>query len=216
MQIKFLFSFFFAAFFMVQAQQSNGFYEEVLAIQRKNDVLWDSEKETIVFTGSSSIRLWNDLEERFPDQHILNSGFGGSQADDLLIYLNELVLRHHPKKVVIYEGDNDIFRKKRPQQIIRVFEEIIQKIWAKNKDTQIILISVKPSISRWRLRGKYKRLNKRLKKLANTDTAIQFVNVWDIMLNGNRLNKTLFIEDGLHMNALGYDLWYKALKGHIN
>ncbi|RNC89533.1 MAG: G-D-S-L family lipolytic protein [Allomuricauda sp.] len=201
--------------FLAQAQNSS-FADEVTAINKKYDTLWDASKPTIVFTGSSSIRLWKDLEERFPEHHILNTGFGGSEAYDLLVHLDDLVLKYNPKKVFIYEGDNDISNGKRPKPIIKTFETIISRIEEKNPEAQLVLISPKPSISRWKLKGKYKRLNKRLKKLAAGHDKLVFVDVWHIMLNGRKLNKTLFIQDGLHMNTSGYDLWYKQLKKHVN
>jgi lysophospholipase L1-like esterase len=202
--------------FLLNINAQNGFQEEVNEIVKRNDSLWDASKETIIFTGSSSIRFWKDLQQRFPNQHILNAGFGGSQANDLLYHLDNLVLRYNPKRVFIYEGDNDIFSKKRPKEVIQTTETIIQLIKKENPNTSITLISVKPSIARWRLRGKYKRLNRKLEKLALTDTKLFYANVWDIMLNGRKVKKDIFVNDGLHMNTKGYELWYQVLKKYVN
>ncbi|MGB3144030.1 MAG: G-D-S-L family lipolytic protein, partial [Maribacter sp.] len=114
------------------AQTENIFTNEVKVITKKNDSIWDSERETIVFTGSSSVRFWKTLQQNFPDWQILNTGFGGSQASDLLVFLDDLVLSYNPSKVFIYEGDNDLWAKKRPNQVITTTEEIIQRIKAKN------------------------------------------------------------------------------------
>lgn len=202
--------------FAVYGFTQNGFQKEVDNITKRNDSIWDSSKETIVFTGSSSIRFWKDVQKRFPEQHILNNGFGGSQASDLLYHLENLVLRYHPKKVFIYEGDNDIFAKKRPKEVIQTTQTIIQQIQKESPTTSIILISAKPSIARWRLRGKYRRLNRRLEKLTLSARNLFYVNVWDIMLNGRKVKTDIFIEDGLHMNTKGYELWYQKIKKHIN
>lgn len=206
------FSIFIVVFISFQGIAQNGFEEEVDSIAMRNDSLWNSSKETIVFTGSSSIRFWTDVQERFPKYQILNSGFGGSQTSDLLYHLEKLVLRYKPKQVFIYEGDNDIFEKKRPRQIIEKTKEVLQKIQTKLPNSEIVLISAKPSISRWKLKGKYKRLNKRFSKIALDNPKIRYANVWDIMLNGRKVRNDIFIEDGLHMNKLGYDLWYKKIK----
>ena len=205
----------FFSLFLITINAQNEFQEEVDKITKRNDSLWDSSRETIVFTGSSSIRFWKDVQERFPEEQILNSGFGGSQTSDLLYHLENLVLRYNPKKVFIYEGDNDIFAKKRPKEVIQTTQAIIQLINKENPNTRIILISAKPSISRWKLRGKYKRLNKKFKKLALANAHLSFVNVWDIMLNGRKVRDDIFIEDGLHMNDLGYELWYQEIKKYI-
>lgn len=196
----------------MQAQQGDNFAEEVQTIKAKYDTLWNASKPTIVFTGSSSIRLWEDLEKRFPGHQILNTGFGGSQSYDLLVYLDELVLDYNPRKVFIYEGDNDINDRKRPKLILNTITHIAKRIKEKGDTIEIVLISAKPSIARWKLKGKYKRFNRKLKKFSDSDPNIIYVDVWNIMLTDRKLNETLFIEDGLHMNEKGYDLWYNALK----
>ena len=140
------------------------FDKEVKQIQEINDSIWDGSKKTIVFTGSSSIRLWKDLQERFPDHQVLNTGFGGSQFSDLQHYLDELILNYNPVKVFIYEGDNDVFAKKRPRKIIQIAQDIIDTLQHREPDMEIVLISAKPSISRWKFRGRYRRLNRKLHK----------------------------------------------------
>lgn len=197
-------------------QVENVFTKEVKDITAKYDSIWDSSKETIVFTGSSSVRLWRKLQEEFPDHQIVNSGFGGSQASDLLYFIDELILSYTPKKVFIYEGDNDLWAKKRPADVLDTTADIIRRIKAKNASTQVILISAKPSISRWKIRGKYKRLNRKMERFTQDDPNLFYVDVWKPMLNKRKLKTDIFIEDGLHMNQKGYDIWYAAMKDLVN
>jgi lysophospholipase L1-like esterase len=159
--------------------------------------------------------MWKDLNQRFPDKQIINSGFGGSQATDLEYFLNDLVLQYQPKKVFIYEGDNDIWAKKRPRQILATTGNIIGRIRANDPQAKIYLIAAKPSISRWRLKRKYKRLNRKFKRLAKDTDQLYYINVWSPMLNGRKLKKDIFIEDGLHMNPKGYDIWYTVMKEFV-
>ncbi|UII78899.1 GDSL-type esterase/lipase family protein [Flagellimonas sp. CMM7] len=200
----------------INAQESLPFANEVKEVQQKTDSIWDASKNTIVFTGSSSIRLWKDLQKRFPEHQILNTGFGGSQSSDLEHYLNELILNYTPTKVFIYEGDNDISAKRKPKAIIGTIERILKDLHQKRPEMEIVLISAKPSISRWHLKGRYKRLNKQLSKLASNSDGVQFADVWNIMLNKRKLKTDLFIADGLHMNVKGYDLWYEVIKNYMN
>ncbi len=198
------------------AQTENVFTNEVKDITVKYDSIWNSYKETIVFTGSSSVRLWGDLKEKFPDHQIINSGFGGSQASDLLFFIDELILSYNPKKVFIYEGDNDLWAKKSPTDVLNTTTEIIRRIKAKNASTQVILISAKPSISRWKIRNKYRRLNRKMNRFVKSDPTLFYVDVWKPMLNKRKLKTDIFIEDGLHMNQKGYDIWYDAMKDLVN
>ena len=202
--------------FFGNAQKAEDFTEEVALIVQKNDSIWDKKKETIVFTGSSSVRLWEGLQDLFPERQILNTAFGGSQTRDLLKHLQPLVLAYNPKMVFIYEGDNDIYYRKSTNRILRTTKKIIAKIWQQHPDTQIVLISAKPSIVRWHLKRRYHRLNEKIKEFAEQTPQVAYANVWDSMLKNEDINESLFIEDGLHMNQKGYDLWYEVLKPFLN
>ncbi len=193
------------------------FTDEVKAIQKKYDTLpLNTSKETIVFTGSSSIRLWRNLSEIFPDYNIINTGFGASVSEDLLFYTKELILNYKPKKVFIYEGDNDVAGEKKTNEIIDNLQEIIKLIKKENSNTKIILIAAKPSIKRWHLKKQYKKLNRKQKQIAKKDTTIYYADVWSIMLKNRMLKTELFSSDGLHMNAKGYKLWQQVIKKYIN
>ena len=197
------------------AQEPLPFAKEVKEIEEHTHAIWDQNKETIVFTGSSSIRFWKDIQERFPRQQVLNTGFGGSQFSDLALYLDELILDYRPVKVFIYEGDNDIFAKKRPRNILKTAQKILGQLQQRSPGMEIVLISAKPSISRWKFRGKYRRLNRKLEKLAQETEGIDFVDVWYPMLDKRKVKQDIFVEDGLHMNKKGYDIWYDAIKEYV-
>lgn len=198
------------------SQDTERFKKEVKDIRKKYDTLWDASKETVLFTGSSSIRMWRDVQERFPDHQVINSGFGGSQASDLLYYIYDLILRYQPNKVFIYEGDNDVSAKKDAKEIVSDFKQIIGGILRNAPSTEIMIISPKPSIARWELRGKYKRLNRKLNRLAHDYAQVYFIDVWHPMLDGRKVMQDIFIEDGLHMNPKGYDIWFGIMKDYLN
>jgi lysophospholipase L1-like esterase len=198
------------------AQDPVRLLSEVQALQKKYDTIWDEQRETIVFTGSSSIRFWQNLPELFPEKQIVNTGFGGSQTSDLLTYSEELILKYHPGLVFIYEGDNDLSQDKKPRQILRKFDELIRVIKARDQGTRIVLIAPKPSIARWHLKRQYKNLNRKLRRRCKRDENLEFADTWTVMLEGRRLRDNLFIEDGLHMNSEGYQIWQELIKNFIN
>jgi len=198
--------------FSFSAKSQMNFKSEVNAIQEKNKHLIKTENKHVVFTGSSSIRIWENLFEIFKDSTIINTGFGGSKASDLLYYIDELVINFNPKKVVIYEGDNDINSGQEINFIYKNILKIIERIKDKNDKIKIILISAKPSISRWHLRDKYIQLNQKYRELANKSDFIEFADTWSAMIENGVLKKDIFIEDGLHLNEKGYEIWEKTLK----
>lgn len=167
---------------------------------------------SFVFTGSSSVRLWRNLQEEFPTIPIINTGFGGSQASDLLIHLDELVIRYGPEKVFIYEGDNDISAGKEATQIMTDIDLLVNRILQKLPETTIVLISAKPSPSRWQLKTSYTVLNDLMRQYATTHNQVDFMNVWDVMLDktGKPISE-IYIADSLHMNEKGYAIWNKSV-----
>ena len=207
---------YFLVFISGISQDPGRFVNEVDIIQKKYDTLWDASQETIVFTGSSSIRTWENLNQLFPKHQIVNTGFGASQATDLLAYANELILTFNPYQVFIYEGDNDLAVNKRPKEIINTTLEIIKRIRDKNSSVKIVLIAAKPSIVRWSLKRKYKKLNRKFKRLCRKDSMLQFADIWKPMLEGRKLKQDIFENDGLHMNSKGYQIWYTVIKTFIN
>ncbi|NVJ84741.1 MAG: G-D-S-L family lipolytic protein [Algoriphagus sp.] len=169
-----------------------------------------------LFTGSSSIRLWESLQTDFREYPILNTGFGGSKASDLKRHLYPLVLQFKPARVFIYEGDNDIQAGLSPEEIMGDLEQIVLRIQVVDPATQVFLISAKPSPSRWDKKENYLKLNEVMKAYCEKKEGVEFVDVWNIMLNeqGKPIS-TIFIEDQLHMNKEGYDLWKKVFGNYF-
>lgn len=202
--------------FQALAQDPVRFQKEVDEIRAKYPPNRQRD-DLILFTGSSSVRMWKDLQSYFPDHEIVNAGFGGSQTFELLHYVNELILDYKPKKVFIYEGDNDISSGKSSVQILLSMHELVNTIHESLPDTEILLISAKPSISRWHLAEQYRDLNKHFEEYSELFKYVEYVNVWDIMLDKDGKPRTdIFLEDKLHMNKTGYDLWAEVVKNYMD
>ena len=75
---------------------------------KKDDSVNINRKTDIVFVGSSSIRKWTSLKEDLKGLNAINRGFGGSTVAEAIYYSNTLILKHKPKKIVFYSGDNDV------------------------------------------------------------------------------------------------------------
>ena len=199
-------------FSSLQAQDPLRFEQEIEQLKKKS-FSTTAEGPKLVFAGSSSIRMWTDLEAAFPEHRVINMGFGGSQMSDLLYFLPDLVIRHQPERVYIYEGDNDLADDKSIKEVMTNTNAVIAALRASLPGVQIYFISPKPSISRWNLRKKYVKLNKRLDKLCAKYKDLSFIDVWNPMLTPDgKLRPDLFIEDGLHMTADGYAIWQAQIK----
>jgi lysophospholipase L1-like esterase len=172
----------------------------------------------VVFVGSSSIRLW-DLEKSFDgmDPMPLNRGFGGSVMSDTVRNAELLVLKHKPRLVVVYAGDNDIANGKTAEQVASDFAEFVEIVQRELPDTRIACIAIKPSLSRWKLADKMQDANARIAKQCEENEQLTFIDVWQPMLDAEgKPRGELFREDGLHLNDEGYELWTSIVKPVID
>lgn len=161
----------------------------------------------VVFVGSSSIRLW-DLGKAYPGLPIVNRGFGGSQLIDSVHHLDLLVLRHKPRTVVLYAGDNDLFAGKTPAQVQQDFTAFVEKTHAVLPATRIAFVAIKPSIARWTMVAKVREANTLIRAVCDRDDRLGFIDIDGPMLGWDgRPRADLFVGDGLHLSPRGYALW---------
>lgn len=169
----------------------------------------------VVFVGSSSIRFW-DLKKSFPDVPAINRGFGGSEIPDSVAHGDLLVIRHKPRIVVFYAGDNDIAAGRTPQQVFDDYKAFVTKIHAALPATRIAFIGIKPSILRWALVDKVRAANTLVREYSASDDRLGFVDVDGPMLGWDeKPRKDLFVADGLHMTPKGYELWTTLVRPFI-
>ena len=171
----------------------------------------------LLFTGSSSVRIWKSLPTDFPDYRTINTGFGGSQFSDLIEEKETAIFPYDPDVLFIYEGDNDLALGKTPDQVILDADSILTEIRQRLPETQVVFISAKPSPSRWKFKEAYEDLNLRIMDLAKADSQVHFVDLWTPMLKENgRVSGDIFIEDSLHMNASGYQIWQEYIEHFLS
>jgi lysophospholipase L1-like esterase len=191
----------------VNAQDPERLIKQVEALSNA-EYNFPENEDIVLFTGSSTIRMWVNVQSYFPDHNVINNGFGGSQMSDLLYFYDDLILKSSPEVIFIYEGDNDIASEKNSSQILKTTKELIGKIKTDLPESDVILISPKPSIARWHLSRKYKNLNRKLSKYCDENQNLEFADVWNAMLDDEGMVfQDIFLEDGLHMNEKGYDIW---------
>jgi len=205
----------FITFGTVAQDYQNEWKDEINAFDELNG---DSPLQRgILFTGSSSIRLWKDPVKDFNNPNILNRGFGGSQLIDLVENFDRVILQYHPTKIVIYSGDNDVQAGKSAEIVYGDFCTLYGMIKAELPDAKVYYIAIKPSLNRWSKVLEMKKANTMINEFLNTKTNAFFVDIFSPMIGlEGKPQKKWFIEDGLHMNDEGYELWTKILGPFIN
>ena len=171
----------------------------------------------ILFLGSSSFTIWNDVNDYFPGKRIVNRGFGGSQTSDILYFKERLILPYMPDHIVVYVGENDIAAGESPESVCEEWKQLVA--WARKQvpGVHFSFLSMKPSPRRWALRDKMERGNHLLAKFAAENGDVDYINIWDAMLNNRGIPiSDIFLDDSLHMNKRGYQIWQKAIAPYLN
>ena len=172
-------------------------------------------KGKILLVGSSTFTKWKDINQYFPGYPIINRAFGGSTLLDAINYAEQTIIKYEPKQIIIYCGENDLKTTDTvtPVMVLNRFTTLYNIIRNKlNKHTEIVFISIKPSVSRWHLESKYLEANTLIKAFLETKSNAKFINIHDAMLTDNgEVMKDIFIADNLHMNAKGYAIWQKII-----
>lgn len=180
------------------------------------DAAAPSPQHPIVFTGSSSVRLWQTLNEDFPGKPVLNRGFGGSQLRDVVHYADQLAIHYRPRMIVVYAGDNDINAGRTPQQVLSDFRALVARIRRDLPKVPIVYLSIKPSPSRASQLDAQREANTLVRTEAAKWPRVEFVDVFTPMLDAEGQPRAeLFVEDRLHMNAEGYALWRKIVAPYL-
>ncbi len=163
---------------------------------------------TVVFVGSSSIRMWQTLASDFPGLPVLNRGFGGSELSDVVQFADRIVMPYKPRVVVLYAGDNDLAAGKSPAKVFAEFQSFVAVVHRELPNTRVAFIAIKPSIARANIIDKMRAANQLIRDYIATDNKLVYVDVFTPMLDANgQPRRELFLEDGLHMNTTGYAIW---------
>ncbi len=166
----------------------------------------------VLFTGSSTIRMW-DLKADFPDLPAANRGFGGSAYADLDRHIGRIVAAHRPRTVVVYSGDNDIASGGAPEKVFQDFASFAAKLHALRPDARLLVFSTKPSTARWDKWPAIQDLNARVAKWCGETAWAEYVDTVPVSLGPDGLpRKDLLLKDGLHLNREGYRLWAEVLR----
>lgn len=199
------------------AQQQPPYWNEIQAF-KKQDSVAPQPANAILFVGSSSFRLWKDIQQAFPSYAIVNRGFGGSSLPDVIRYADEIIFPYQPKQILIYCGENDFASSDTVTSsvVVQRFKELFTIIRNQLPNVPVAYVSMKPSPSRWHLKEKMQDANKQIKAFLKKKKKTAFIDVWKPMLDKEGKPKDeLFVGDKLHMNEKGYAIWQKKIEPYL-
>ncbi|HTD41834.1 MAG TPA: GDSL-type esterase/lipase family protein [Mucilaginibacter sp.] len=211
---------FIAFIFSVKIFAQSGFpYDNEIRDFKHQDSLSFPKPNGILFIGSSSIRKWTDLEQRFAGKPIIRRGVGGSTLSQLVKYYTPYILfPYHPRKIFVYAGENDIAYGGNSDSVFSNFKTLYSMIRQQLPNAKIYYLSIKPSPSRTQFRAEFDKANYLVKKyLAGKPNSLFIDMNQSIFKKGTtRPDSVLFENDYLHLNSSGYDRWQKVLTPYVN
>lgn len=174
---------------------------------------------TILFTGSSSIKLWSSLQRDMAPYPVIQRGFGGSKLSDFAVYADRIISPHKCSAIVIFIA-NDITgneKDKSPSEVASLFRFLLKTIRKTHPDTPVFWVEITPTPSRWNVWPQIYEANSRINEICKKQENTYFISTSSSFIGSDRLPmEKYFVSDNLHLNEQGYELWTQIIKKEIH
>ncbi|HNQ73249.1 MAG TPA: GDSL-type esterase/lipase family protein [Verrucomicrobiota bacterium] len=192
---------------IVPEHRNFGIWDKEMAAFAAQDKTNPPPQHGILFTGSSTIRLWESLARDFPGLPVINRGFGGSEIEDVTHFAARIIFPYAPRQIIFRSGGNDLQAGKSPESTCQDFKDFVATVHARLPDTEIVFLAWNNSPSRWHSAARERALNELVAAYAQTQPKVKYLDVFDFTFDANgRIRGELFRNDRLHFNAAGYKL----------
>jgi lysophospholipase L1-like esterase len=195
--------------------QRADFWEFQIRAFEEADRLHPPAAGAILFTGSSSIRLWRTLESDMAPLRALNRGFGGCHLAHVNHYVGRVVVPYRPRAVVLYAGENDLgwLSRKTPATVLEDFKRLVATVQEKLPGTRVYFLAIKRSPLR---RGRWAAMdaaNRLMREFAAGREGVVFIDTDTPLLDAKGVPRPEYLPwYRLHLTAKGYELWASILR----
>lgn len=166
--------------------------------------------DSILFLGSSSIRLWNSIVQDIAPWKPVRRGYGGSKFCDVALYTPQLIrgLKYQAAAIFVANDITGSELDKTPEEIARLAKVVIDSIRAERPDAPVMLISITATPSRFKHWTRIEKANRALEKLSSELKNVSFLETQASYLTPEGEPKPeYFVKDMLHQNPDGYRVW---------
>jgi lysophospholipase L1-like esterase len=209
---------------LIKYSQSNTQFEQEVSLLESLDLEEKAGEKDLLFIGSSSIRLWDNIQVDMYPYSSVKRGYGGAHFYDLIHFSERLVKNHYPKAILIFvandiTGSNDFINLVgdiSPNEVKKLFRYNYKSIRRIHKHIPIFLIETTPTPKRWKVWNKILQANKKLERFCKQETNLYFISTRDKFIGDDGLLiQSLFLNDELHLNVDGYKLWSSVIKSKL-
>ncbi len=178
-----------------------------------------ADENTLLVTGSSSVRLWDSIHTDMLPYRVIQRGYGGAKLTDYNYYA-ERVMGPYPYRAILIFVANDISGREQdrtPREVLLLYKTLIKKIRQERPDTPVFWIEITPTPSRWHAIDQIRKANSLIEAYCGRDTNLYFIHTADTYLNQSGMpDSTFFRDDMLHLNRQGYLLWAREIKTSLH
>ena len=180
-------------------------------------------EDCILFVGSSSIRLWKEIESDMSPYKVVKRGYGGAHFYDLIHYTKRLVKNHKPRAIAVFvanditgKNNNSWYGDLKPKEVLQLFKFFTKEIKSIHGDIPIFAIETTPTINRWSVWDKISKTNDLIKNYTAKKENLNYITTrLDFLDSKGYPREKYFVNDKLHLNKLGYKLWSKIIKNNF-
>jgi lysophospholipase L1-like esterase len=173
-------------------------------------------RDAVLFVGSSTIARWKTLADDFPDQRVINRGFGGSEIADSTHFAERIIFPYEPRVIVLRAGGNDLHAGRSPEAVFADFKEFVAKVRTRLPEVEILFIALCPSIARWNEAEPTRILNSLVETYARQTPGVRYIDADRLSLGPDGQPRfELFDPDKLHFNAEGYKLLAEKVRPYL-
>ena len=175
---------------------------------------------SLLFIGSSSIRLWETMDRDLAPYPVIRRGYGGAKLSDVAWYAERLIYPHQFQALVFFIGGNDIWgtpEDKSPAEFRRLTQYLIDTVREKYPEKPIFFIEVTPIPSRWHLQPQVEAGNRAIEAVCEAEPDVHFIETQKAFIGPDgKPRGELFGDDNLHLNEEGYEVWAGLIKSELD
>lgn len=203
---------------------------------RDQDALNLPPQNAVLFVGSSSIRLWEELTQAFSDYHVIQRGFGGSNISDLQKFAGSnatssagdalaknVVQFYNPRAIVVWSGTNDVRPGSSGAYVADGFQNFVSLVHAQLPETHIFFLGITKNphfLGDAAANQRRINANNLIQQYINSsgNSKLHYIDLPSLFENLTTTSSPLmwdYYVDTLHTNKAGYVLWTTKIRADL-
>ncbi|SEJ89365.1 Lysophospholipase L1 [Sphingomonas sp. OV641] len=165
--------------------------------------------------GSSSIHRWASAQTQLGSWQIHNRGIEGARLPELQQRVLLTAKEMAPTAIILYAGENDLADGVADAPVASRLEKLAGTLAQQAPKATILLVSMKPSPTRWSNRQAQIAVDARLRRFVAARANMEFVDAGQTLLNGGTPGP-FYMDDGIHLSSAGYRVWGDEIERHLD